>query len=195
MNSHLKIPTNKRSAFAEPLDVLIAGSREDTLAQVEDIFKELKKSKVNFNFFIVGDVVTADFMSNPFLKNYVKLCIIDEKTKRKQLIANFSSFFEKVVEFKNSTGTIHKDSWNMLKDVIRSKKKTLVKITEGEEDLLVIPLVLQLPIEIGVKNYVFYGQPPITDSEFTIPEGIVVVDVDEGIQKKVKTLLSLMEKC
>ena len=74
------------------------------------------------------------------------------------------------------------------------KKKTLLKITKGEEDLLVLPLVLELPLEENVKNFVFYGQPPITDSKHAIPEGIVLVDVNIEIQNKVKKYINLMEK-
>ncbi len=195
MNFNLKLPTKQRSKFAEPLDVLIAGSRQDTILEVENIFKDYEKSKVKFQFYLVGDIVTQDFLSNAFLKTHIKLCVIDKKTKRVEVNVEGKQFFERTVEFENETGTIQKESWPLLKEIINSNKRTLLVITEGEEDLLVIPLVLQLPLESNVKRYVFYGQPPITDAEFTIPQGIVVADIDAGIQNKVKELVSLMEKC
>jgi uncharacterized protein (UPF0218 family) len=59
---------------------------------------------------------------------------------------------------------------------------------------LILPLILEIPLIEGVKNYCFYGQPPITDSNFVIPEGIVIVDVDEKIQEKVKSVIDIMER-
>ncbi len=184
-----------RVKFAEPLDMLIAGSQQDTILEVENIFRDLERQKIKYQFYMVGDVVTQDFLSNGFLKSHIKLCIIDKKTKRAEFQVNGKDFFERTVEFKNETGTIQKSSWSLLKDIIQTNKKTLLVITEGEEDLLVIPLVLQLPVKKDTKNFVFYGQPPITDAECTIPQGIVVVEVEENIQEKVKGLLALMEKC
>ena len=193
MDFNLKVPDNLRFKFAEPLDILIAGTRDETLIQVEDIFREFLKTNNNPKFHIVGDIVAKDFFANKFLKSFIKICIIDEKTQRNQIEINFNGFFEEIIEFKNPKGTIQKDSWDLFKSIIISNKRTLVKVT-GEEDLLVLPLVFGLPIKGQVKNFVFYGQPPITDSEFTIPEGIVIVDVDEKIQNQVKETIQLMEK-
>ncbi|MFX1410108.1 MAG: DUF359 domain-containing protein [Promethearchaeota archaeon] len=194
MEHNLKVPNNLRFKFAEPLDILIAGTREETLIQVESIFRDFLKSNKNPNFYIVGDIVAKDFFTNPFLKSFIKVCIIDEKTQRNHIEINFEGFFEDIIEFQNLEGSIQKESWDLFKSVIDSDKRTLIKITEGEEDLLVLPLILGLPIKGQIKNFVFYGQPPITDSEFIIPEGIVIVDVDEKIQKKVKQTIALMEK-
>ncbi|MFX0104418.1 MAG: DUF359 domain-containing protein [Candidatus Hodarchaeota archaeon] len=194
MDYNLRIPQDKRHLFSEPLDILIAGSREETIVQVENIFKDYLKSGVNINFYIVGDIVAKDFLSNEFLKSYIKVCIIDEKTKRAHINLEFEEFFEEIVQFQNPEGTINKDCWKLLRDVIKSEKRILIKITEGEEDLLILPLVLEIPILKGVKNFCFYGQPPITDSNFIIPEGIVIVNVDKKIQEKVDKAISIMEK-
>jgi len=194
MDYNLRIPQDKRHLFAEPLDILIAGSREETIIQVENIFKDYLESGVNVNFYIVGDIVAKDFLSNQFLKSFVKICIIDEKTQRSHIDLEFQEFFEHAIEFKNPEGTINKDCWKLFRDVIKSERRTLIKITEGEEDLLILPLVLEIPILKGVKNFAFYGQPPITDSNFVIPEGIVIVDVDKNTQEKVNNVISIMEK-
>lgn len=194
MDYNLRIPLDKRHLFAEPLDILIAGSREETIVQVENIFKDYLKSGANVNFYIVGDIVAKDFLSNQFLKPYIKVCIIDEKTQRTHFNLEFEDFFEQIVEFQNPEGTINKDCWELFSGVIKSKKRTCIKITEGEEDLLILPLVLEIPILEEVKNFAFYGQPPITDSNFIIPEGIVIIDVDKNIQEKVKKVISIMEK-
>ena len=193
MEYSLRIPQDKRYEFAQPLDKLISGKREETLLKVEDIIKNYIKSNLSINLYIVGDIVTKDFLANQFLKTFIKLCIIDEKTQRKKIYIETENF-EEIVELENPQGTIQKESWSLLKNIIESKKKTLLKITKGEEDLLVLPIVLELPLEENVKNFVFYGQPPITDSKHEIPEGIVLVDVNKEIQNKVKKYVSLMEK-
>ncbi len=194
MDYNLRIPWEKRYKFAEPLDKLIAGTRENTLEVVTNLFKRDVKSGENFNFYIVGDVVTKDFLANLFLSSFVKMCIIDEKTQRGHINMDFEDFFEEIIEFQNPKGTIQKECWVLLRTIVKSKKRTLFKITEGEEDLLVLPLILELPIEEGVKNIVFYGQPPITDSKLEIPEGIVIVEVNATIQNKVKEYINIMEK-
>ena len=194
MDYNLRIPLQQRHYFTDPLDILIAGNREETIAQVENIFRDYLKSGTQLAFYIVGDIVAKDFFSNQFLKNYVKICIIDERTQRKQIKIDFEEFFEKVIEFKNPEGTIDKDSWGLFRNIIKSGKKTLIKIIEGEEDLLVLPLILEIPMEEQTKSFVFYGQPPITDSQFMIPEGIVIVNIDEKTKQKVHKIIDIMEK-
>ena len=184
----------KRESFAEPLDILIAGTREETILQVENIFTDYIKSGKKVNFYIVGDIVAKDFLSNNFLKSFIKICIIDEKTQRNQIKIDFEDFFEEVIEFQNPVGTIQKGCWNIFRESIKSDKKTLIRITEGEEDLLVLPLILEIHVEENVGNFAFYGQPPITDSKFVIPEGIVIVDIDENIHTKVQKIIETMEK-
>ena len=194
MDYNLRIPYDKRHLFTEPLDILIAGSREETIIQVENIFRDYLNSGIKLNFYIVGDIVTKDFLSNQFLKKFVKVCIIDEKTQRNHINLEFEEYFEQTIEFKNPEGTINKDCWKLFREVIISEKRTLIKITDGEEDLLILPLVLEIPILKGSKNFAFYGQPPITDSNFIILEGIVIVDVDKNIQEKVKKVLEIMDQ-
>jgi len=190
----LKIPQNKRHSFTEPLDILIAGTREETIIQVENLFRDYLKSNLTLNFYIVGDIVAKDFFSNSFLKSFIKICVIDEKTQRNQINIDFEGYFEEIIEFQNPVGTIHKDCWELFRKVINSGKKSLIKITEGEEDLLILPLILEIPIEEQGGHFAFYGQPPITDSKFVIPEGIVIVNVDKNIQEKVREVIASMEK-
>ncbi|MHA2007925.1 MAG: DUF359 domain-containing protein [Promethearchaeota archaeon] len=193
MENNLRIPKEKRHSFAEPLDMLIAGTREETITQVENIFRDQVKLGVTLNFYIVGDIVTIDFLANNFLKSYIKICIIDEKTQRNHISIDFENFFEEVIEIKNPIGSINKDCWELFRSIINSDKRTLVKVTEGEEDLLVLPLILEIPVE-EPGHFAFYGQPPITDAKFVIPEGIVIVNVDKNIHEKVRNVVAYMEK-
>jgi len=194
MDHNLSLPQNKRHEFSQPLGKLIVGTREETILEVETYFRALVRKQTNINFYLVGDIVTQDFLANQFLKSFIKVCIIDEKTQRNHINLEFEDFFEEIIEFQSPAGAIPKESWTLLRKIVLSNKRTVLKITEGEEDLLVLPLVLEIPLEKKVKNFVFYGQPPITDSKHTIPEGIVMVSVNKAIQKGVKNYIALMEK-
>ena len=144
--------------------------------------------------YLVGDIVTKDFLKDDFLKSITKLCVIDEKTKRNHIEMEYEPFFDQVIEFQNPEGSINPESFDLFDTIMKSNKKTLVKVISGEEDLLVLPLVISIPLSKSEKNFVFYGQPPITDSKYTIPEGIVMVSVNKTIQQGVKKYIELMEK-
>ncbi|MBA7513802.1 hypothetical protein ES705_05820 [subsurface metagenome] len=194
MDKNLKIPTTERHKFSQPLGKLIVGTRKETISEVEEHIRNYKNANFEVKVYLVGDIVTKDFLANDFLKSFVKLCIIDEKTQRNQIKIKIKDFFEEIIEFENPEGGIKKESFTLLDEIITSNKRTLFKVIKGEEDLLVLPLVLSIPLNETVKNLVFYGQPPITDSKRQVPEGIVMVDVEKRIKKVVKKFLSLMNE-
>ena len=194
MDKNLRIPTSERHKFSQPLGKLIAGTREETISEVEECIRNYKNANFEVRVYLVGDIVTKDFLANNFLKLFVKLSIIDEKTQRNQIIIKIEDYFEEVIEFENPEGGIKKESFTLLDEIITSNKRTLFKVIKGEEDLLVLPLVLSIPLNKTVKNLVFYGQPPITNSKRQIPEGIVMVDVEKRIKKVVKKFVSLMNE-
>jgi len=193
ISNKLKIPEKDRYKFAQPLGRLIEGTRKETILQVEKIIRDYQKSIPKLKFYIVGDIVTQDFLANTYLNSFIRLCIIDERTQRNEIKIGNENFFEEIIEFENPQGSINRKSFILLEKIIQSNKKTLLKITKGEEDLLVLPLVLKLPLNKNETNFVFYGQPPITDAKFHIPEGIVIVEINKRIQRVVKKFLSIMD--
>jgi len=193
MDENLKVPEAERYKFSQPLGKLYAGTRNKTILEVEKAVKAFLKSDLVVKIYLVGDIVTQDFLAKDFLKKFIKLCIIDEKTQRNQIKIEAEEFFEEIIEFENPQGGIQRESFNLLNDIVSSDKVTLLKITIGEEDLLVLPLVLSIPLSERTKSLVFYGQPPITDSKKTIPEGIVMVNVEKKIQKAVKKFIEMMK--
>ena len=192
----LRLPLNQRRRFTQPLGKLISGRREDTIAEVVLFFKQERELNegLDYKIYCVGDIVTQDFLENAYLREMIKICIIDEKTKRQRIDTPFKEFFEQIIELKNPTGTISKDMWSKLKELIENNRRVLVKIVDGEEDLLVIPLISGFSLSESIKSYVFYGQPPVTDSEKPIPEGLVMLEVTKQIQSIVTELTKLMEK-
>jgi uncharacterized protein (UPF0218 family) len=194
MGENYKIPEEERHKFSQPLGKLFVGTRRETINEVEKVINNFLKANFQIKVYLVGDIVTQDFLSNDFLKPFVKLCIIDEKTQRNQVKIKAEDLFEEIIEFKNPQGGIKEESFSLLDKIVISNKRTLLKITEGEEDLLVLPLVLKIPLSESTKSLVFYGQPPITDSKKKIPEGIVMVDVEKRIQKAVNKFIDIMKK-
>lgn len=192
--NNLKIPEEKRHLFAQPLDTLIEGSREETIPKLVQKFKKLQEQGTSFEFYIVGDIVTKDFLADDFLRQFIKLCIIDEKTQRNKIDIDWEGYFEKEVSFDNPKGQISQEAWDILKESARMDQNTLLKVTEGEEDILVLPLISELPIESGKEKYIFYGQPPITGAINPIPEGIVLVELTKKIKKSVNRFIKIMEK-
>jgi len=192
LNENLKIPPNERHKFSQPIGKLYAGTREETISEVERAIEEFLKKGYEVSVYLVGDIVTQDFLASNFLKPFIALCIVDEKTQRNHIEIKIEDFFEEIIEFENPDGGVRRESFSLLGDIVKSKKKTLLKVTVGEEDLLVLPLVLSIDLNDKVKNLVFYGQPPVTDSKKTIPEGIVMVDVEKRIQKVVDKFVKMM---
>ncbi|GAH86985.1 unnamed protein product, partial [marine sediment metagenome] len=146
MSENLKVPEAERHKFSQPLGKLFAGTREKTILEVENVVKSFLKAGFEIKIYLVGDIVTQDFLAKKFLKRFIKLCIIDEKTQRNQIKIEAEDFFEEIIEFENPQGGIQSESFNLLNDIISSDKLTLLKITKGEEDLLVLPLVLKIPL-------------------------------------------------
>ncbi|MFW9772338.1 MAG: DUF359 domain-containing protein [Promethearchaeota archaeon] len=194
MTERIHLPEKERHKFTTPLGKLISGNRSETIPKVEKIVRNFLDSGFKVNIYLVGDIVSNDFIENNFLKNYVRVCVVDEKTQRNQIIIKSQEQFEEIIELKNPKATINKVSFSLFKKIILSKRKTLVKIIEGEEDLLVLPLIFELEYDKNLKNLIFYGQPPITDAKQPIPEGIVMVELNRRTKKAVKKFLSILQK-
>ncbi|MBY9002694.1 MAG: DUF359 domain-containing protein [Candidatus Lokiarchaeota archaeon] len=190
MSDELKIKSDQRHKYSQPLGDLISGSRLETIPKVIEI---LKKVDSDIQIYLVGDIVTQDFLNNQFLKERVQIAIIDEKTKRESVNADYEDLFEEIIEFENPEGTINPESFDLLKKIAENEKRTLLKITRGEEDLLVLPLTLVLPLSKTKKRYIFYGQPPITDRKPSFPEGIVMVELNRHVKKLVDHLITIMQ--
>jgi len=69
MPQNLKIPESKRYKFSQPLGKLISGTRSETIPKVENYIKDYLTSGYRINVFLVGDIVSKDFLENQFLNN------------------------------------------------------------------------------------------------------------------------------
>ena len=186
-NPSYKITPSVRKQLANPIGTLFSGTIVENIPKVKVWFKE--QSIANPIIVCVGDVVSEAFLKDKFLKPMIKMCIIDEMTKRGKFDIHTDLSKFNTIHIANPAGLITASSITSIETNLVTDLPTIM-IIEGEEDLLVLPVILH-----SKKNtYVVYGQPPVTDLDSAIPAGLVMIPVDYSIQKQVKNLLDQFEK-
>lgn len=130
---------------------------------------------------IIGDLVTKRFND---MHVGQKVSIIDFSTERKKQFSSIEqlgfSGGEQVFLASNPAGQVTSSVWDVLKEVFAQKEGRSVVVVEGEEDLLVIPCVLLLPL--GYK--IFYGQPH---------SGVIYLEVTEHIKERLYQILTAFQ--
>src|SRR5271157_1925457 len=150
---------------------LIAGTEEETLPRINEYLQQNHPSFLGG----CGDVISKNLLKTDF---YPDVIIIDGQTRRQDYKDEFPpSYQQRTVE--NVTGGVTRSSWFGIKDVIESQERTIIMVTGGEEDLLLIPLVMLAP----ENAIVAYGQPPITDIDPPIPAGAVMIKVTSEVKQ------------
>ncbi len=112
----------------------------------------------------VGDTTTDKLLNFGFIPN---LSIIDNKEKRILKDTPIEYDVEKKIYCENKPGEISEQVIDIIKEII----------IDGEEDLLALPLFMLSP-----NNWtIFYGQPNV---------GLVVVEIDEALREKAKSIFN-----
>ncbi len=158
----LTLPDELRTSLKKPFGILIPGDGEDSAGRVRDM---LTGERV----IIVGDI-SYENMQAVGVKPH--LAIIDFKVKRKP----YKKLPAKVM-VKNPPGFITAALWETIEENL--EKGGIIGV-EGEEDLAVIPVVL----ESDFGDVVLYGQPD---------EGMVYIKVDEDVKQKTAMFLKIMQ--
>lgn len=132
----------------------------------------------------VGDVITKRLHDAGIQP---KIAAIDFSVQRKKTYETLSqlgfSGKEKIVHITNPPGTLSKQVWKKLLPLSRATSKTnTIIVVDGEEDLLVIPMILLFPVGF----YILYGQPPL---ESVSKEGVVILEITEALQQKAQAIL------
>ncbi|MFW9928727.1 MAG: GTP-dependent dephospho-CoA kinase family protein [Candidatus Thorarchaeota archaeon] len=142
----------------------------------------------------VGDVVTDSLFK---IGIFPDLAIIDKKTLRGYYNSDFL-YERSYTTISNPPATITFEAWITIRNIVHSFKEksnqtnqanlfhqtlenTLIIQVIGEEDLLVLPCILECPI----GSLVLYGQPN---------QGIVVVTISNDLKISIKSLLEKFEK-
>lgn len=151
-----------------PLGILYRGTPQETAAALQ---KEFKNPPL---FAIVGDFVSANLIGAGFSPDIV---VVDNKTLRVEVEPVKHGMAE--IHVPNVPATVDADAWAVLREAITLKRRVAV-VVEGEEDLLVLPLLAEMPL----GSVIAYGQPH---------EGLVVVTVTEEKRDWARNFLRRME--
>jgi len=157
-----------RGELKEPLGELYRGTPSETAAQLK---KEFKNPSL---FAIVGDFVSANLIAAGFDPDIV---VVDNKTLRVEVEPVKHGMDE--ISVPNAAATVDAKAWKVLREAVTLKRRVAV-VVEGEEDLLVLPLLAEMPL----GSVIAYGQPH---------EGLVVVTVTGEKRDWARDFLSRME--
>lgn len=146
------------------------GEPEDTIKVLKE---HLQNSKPLF-FASVGDFVSENALNHDLVPNII---VVDNKTLRQE-IKPIKINLDKI-SVKNPPATITKEAWKILRDSIILNKKLAI-VVEGEEDLLVLPLMADMPL----GSVIIYGQPN---------EGLVIITITEERQSWARNFINQME--
>ena len=160
-----------RIELKSPLGELYKGEPHNTVEQLKKKLYDLPP----IIFATVGDFVTKSILSADLCPDII---VVDNKTLRIP-IPPFEHGYPEVKVY-NQPATIEAKAWSILREAVTLKRKLAV-VVEGEEDLLVLPLLAEMPF----GSVIAYGQPM---------EGLVVVTVSEERRDWARGFLNRMEE-
>jgi len=174
-----KLPNNLRNSLRDPIGQIFTGKPSDSAKKAIDYINKLGKGFT----VAIGDVCTKSLLEQEFYPNVI---VFDETTRRRKDISiNLSSY--QIRNAINPKEWILQSAWTVIQQSIAFSTSNNCRIAvriDGEEDLLIIPAIISLPI----GSVVVYGQPPINSEE-----GIVVVSISSSLKDKVTNLLKKFE--
>ncbi len=146
-------------------------------SSVENIQKIIDKKTV----IAIGDRISFNLLCHGYEP---KLIIFDKKEKKQsipdEVKFKLESYKAKTSNVKNSPGTVTKELWKAVKNILESRENGKISV-DGEEDMAFLPAALEA--EIG--SYVLYG---------FFDKGFVLTEVNNDLKKKMKELLKKFER-
>lgn len=177
-----KLPKTLRASLRDPIGKLFTGSAQNAARNAKNYINTIKPIIT----VSIGDYCTKTLFDVHFLPDVV---IYDGKTLRKKKINLNLDLYQIMKVFNPPEWILHK-AWRILDSTFKQiqsytsgKCRVAVRI-DGEEDLLVIPAIISLPL----GSMVVYGQPPITTDE-----GIVCALITPSLKTLAEELLSKFE--
>ncbi len=152
-----------------PFGDLIPGPPKETIPKLTRMIRETKPPRV----IAVGDVVSRETLRAGIV---VDLRIVDNRSLRKDLdVATYPA--KNAFSINNPPGVITAEALETIRRAARTKDSIIY--VEGEEDLLVLPVIMEAP----QRSFVLYGQPH---------EGLVIVTVTAEKKEEVDRILQRM---
>ncbi|KON31133.1 hypothetical protein AC482_01775 [miscellaneous Crenarchaeota group-15 archaeon DG-45] len=161
-----------RRELREPLGLLLEGEPRETAARLG----EMVRCRRPILLASVGDACSKSLGEAGIQPD---IAVVDNRVMRGD-VDPVGLGDRVVVPSRNPPGTIDADSWRALEEAVRLKRGVAV-IVEGEEDLLVLPLIELMPL----GSLIAYGQPRA---------GMVVVEVTEERKRWANGFMSRMEE-
>ena len=154
-----------------PFGELFAGPPEETIPKLKNLIEKAKPPMV----VTVGDVVSGETLKAGL---DVRVRIVDNRSMRKDIPT--SRFpVTNTYSVNNPPGVINMEAWQIVKRAVGGREAVI--IVEGEEDLLVLPVILEAPN----NAFVVYGQPS---------QGLVVVTVTPSKKREVADMMDRMSR-
>ncbi len=169
----MKLPEKMRAELKVPLGLLLTGEPEETTSRLREILQERRP----LMYAVVGDFTSMNILNSGLEPD---ICVIDHRVMRID-VDPLNHKERRIYNADNPAGTITRESWAVLREAVSLKFKASV-IVEGEEDLLVLPLISLMP----EGSLIVYGQPR---------EGMVVVEVTEERRLWAEEFMTHMEEC
>jgi len=154
LDKPLKLLNTCREDLRKPFGIVISEYPPLSTFKLSGIIEALQPSL----FITVGDFVTYNTFLFGDKHYYPNISIIDNKIKREHsriVTEHYSNFFKKVINTWNPPGMITPNAIESINNALKLalNNKRILLIVNGEEDLLVIPLVLMCKN----KSIIVYG--------------------------------------
>lgn len=168
----LKLPKHLRQELRKPLGQL----HKSIYSIKESLQTQLEEEKLIIS---IGDVTSMKLFESGIQP---QICIVDNYTKRKPIEHNLNHT-KNIKYVDNPAGVLTDELIDLCVKSINeaSNSNPLIIQVSGEEDLAVLPCVLNSPKDA----FVLYGQPN---------EGVVLVNVDEAYQKALNYYKQLIKE-
>jgi len=161
-----------RSELKMPLGLLLEGEPRETVARLGEMLKRMRPPMLA----TVGDVTSGNLLDAGLHPDIV---VVDHRVMRVS-VEPLELDDRAKIPARNQPGTIDADAWRALGEAVRLKSGVAV-IVEGEEDLLVLPLIVLMPL----ASVIVYGQPLV---------GMVLVRVTEERKTWAEGFMNRMEE-
>ena len=163
----MHLPEKLRDKLKKPLGILIKDS---------DVTKERILKNIPSEAFVisVGDATTEKLIKYGIMPSLQIVDGLEKRTKRDLP----SGSVQTNLSCTNPPAEITIESVKTIKKAFQSPKPVRITVT-GEEDLLVLPIVLYAP----ENSIVLYGQPN---------EGLVIVSINAEIRNKSQSIMDSM---
>ncbi len=156
---HLILQKDLRYKLKKPMGTLIAGTIEETTPRL----LEYLNSKSSALTISVGDVVSEILLENNYFPGII---VTDGYTKRVELDKKINHHKYRVINVICPAAEISTDAWNRIREIVKKNNEFIHLLVEGEEDLLVLPFLVEAPL----GSIIIYGQPN---------EGVVIRELDQ----------------